>query len=69
MLFEIEIRLKEKIIQLNETKEQYQQKINIVNEKNNIDHDIHDKRGPHRYTQGLKNYAGILKPLKKKMNF
>ena len=42
-LFELEIRLKEGISQLNETNQQYQQKINIVNEKNKIDQDIYNK--------------------------
>ena len=42
-LFENEIRLKEEISQLNETKEQQQQKINIIIEKNKIDNDIHNK--------------------------
>ena len=42
-LFELEIRLKEGISQLNETNQQYQRKINIVNQKNKIDQDIHNK--------------------------
>ena len=66
-LYEIEIRLKEEISQLNETNEQYEQKINIINEENKIDHDIHNKTTP--FTQRLKKYTRILKPLKKKMSY